>query len=97
MLFASADLIVTEFGAAMANVMFCRPGTRVVEIIAEGQHDPWSAHLCAMLELDHAVLFQKQSEQVLLDHPRHAKDSEFEFSVDIEQLVERVETLIGND
>ena len=74
MLFSGADVIVAEFGAAMANVMFCRPGTRVVEIIAEGQHDPWSAHLCAMLELDHVVLFQKQSEQDLLDHPRHAKD-----------------------
>jgi capsular polysaccharide biosynthesis protein len=96
MLFSGADVIVTEFGAAMANVMFCRPGTRVVEIIAEGQHDPWSAHLCAMLELDHVVLFQRQSEQDLLDHPRHAKDSEFQFSVDIEGLVQRVETLIGN-
>ena len=43
--FADADIIVSEFGAAMANVMFCRPGTKVVEIIAEGQHDPWSSHL----------------------------------------------------
>ena len=95
MLFSGADVIVTEFGAAMANVVFCRPGTRVVEIIAEGQHDPWSAHLCAMLELDHVVLFQRQSEQDLLDHPRHAKDSEFQFSVDVESLVQTVEALLG--
>jgi capsular polysaccharide biosynthesis protein len=95
MLFSGADVIVTEFGAAMANVMFCRPGTRVVEIIAEGQHDPWSAHLCAMLELDHIVLFQRQSEQDLLDHPRHAKDSEFQFSVDVEGLVQTVKALLG--
>ena len=87
MLFSTADVIVAEFGAAMANVVFCRPGTKIVEIIAEGQHDPWSAHLCAMLELEHVVLFQKQSEQDLLDHPRHAKDSEFQFSVDLESLV----------
>ena len=45
----------------MANAMFCRPGTKVVEIIAEGQHDPWSSHFCAMLGLDHVVLFQRQS------------------------------------
>ena len=43
--FAEAEMIVCEFGAAMANVMFCRPGTKIVEIIAEGQHDPWSSHL----------------------------------------------------
>ena len=61
-LFAQAEIIVCEFGAAMANAMFCRPGTRVVEIIAEGQHDPWSSHLFAMLELEHIVLFQPQSE-----------------------------------
>jgi capsular polysaccharide biosynthesis protein len=95
MLLSSADVIVAEFGAAMANVVFCRPGTRVVEIIAEGQHDPWSAHLCAMLELDHVVLFQRQSEQDLLDHPRHAKDSEFQFSVDVENVVRTVEALVG--
>jgi capsular polysaccharide biosynthesis protein len=95
MLFSTADVIVAEFGAAMANAVFCRPGTKVVEIIAEGQHDPWSAHLCAMLELDHVVLFQKQSDEDLLDHPRHAKDSEFQFSVDVEQLVETVEALLG--
>jgi len=94
LLFSHADAIVSEFGAAMANAMFCRPGTKVVEIIAEGQHDPWSAHLCAMLELEYVVLFQKQSEQDLLDHPRHAKDSEFQFSVDVERLVQTVEALL---
>ena len=71
--FAQADIIVCEFGAAMANAMFCRPGTKVVEIIAEGQHDPWSSHLCAMLELEHVVLFQRQSEEVLASAPRHAE------------------------
>jgi capsular polysaccharide biosynthesis protein len=96
LLFSTADVIVAEFGAAMANVMFCRPGTKIVEIIAEGQHDPWSAHLCAMLELDHVVLFQKQSEQDLLDHPRHAKDSEFQFSVDLESLVRTVKALLAH-
>jgi capsular polysaccharide biosynthesis protein len=95
MLFSTADVIVAEFGAAMANVVFCHPGTKVVEIIAEGQHDPWSAHLCAMLELDHIVLFQKQWEQDLLAHPRHAKDSEFQFSVDVERLVQTVKALLG--
>ena len=71
--FARADIIVIEFGAAMVNVMFCRPGTKVVEIIAEGQHDPWSSHLCAMLGLEYVVLFQRQSEEVLAAMPRHAE------------------------
>jgi capsular polysaccharide biosynthesis protein len=94
MLFAGADVIVAEFGAAMANSVFCRPGTKIVEIIAEGQHDPWSSHLCAMLDLEYVVLFQKQSEHDLIAKPRHVKDSEFAYSVDVETLADRVAAML---
>jgi hypothetical protein len=92
--FAGAEIVVAEFGAAMANVMFCRPKTKVVEIIAEGQHDPWSAHLNAMLDLEHVVLFQPQTEEALASSPRHVKDSTFAYSVDVKGLVETVRGLI---
>ena len=49
LLFAQAEIIVCEFGAALSNAYFCPPQTKIVEIIAEGQHDPWSSHFCAML------------------------------------------------
>jgi capsular polysaccharide biosynthesis protein len=91
--FAGAEIVVAEFGAAMANVMFCRPGTRVVEIIAEGQHDPWSAHLAAMLDLEHVVLFQRQTEEALMNAPRHVKDSTFAYAVDVSRLVETLRAL----
>ena len=93
--FAGAGIVVAEFGAAMANVMFCRPGTKVVEIIAEGQHDPWSAHLAAMLDLEHVVLFQRQTEEALASAPRHVKDSTFAYAVDVARLVETLRALIA--
>ena len=93
--FADAEIIVCEFGAALVNAVFCRPGTKIVEIIAEGQHDPWSSHLCAMLELEHVVLFQRQSEDVLAGAPRHMKDSPFSYAVDLPKLVETVAALAG--
>jgi capsular polysaccharide biosynthesis protein len=92
--FAQADIIVCEFGAAMANAMFCRPGTKVVEIIAEGQHDPWSSHLLAMLKLEHVVLFQRQTDEALANAPRHVKDSPFTYAVDVPRLVETVKRLL---
>ena len=46
LLFAQAEIIVCEFGAALSNAYFCSPHTKIVEIIAEGQHDPWS-RICA--------------------------------------------------
>ncbi len=95
LLFAQAEIIVCEFGAALANAYFCSPQTKIVEIIAEGQHDPWSSHFCAMLGLEHIVLFQRQSVEVLASMPRHMKDSPFSYAVDIPKLVETVEALVG--
>jgi capsular polysaccharide biosynthesis protein len=94
LLFAQAEIIVCEFGAALSNAYFCPPQTKVVEIIAEGQHDPWSSHFCAMLGLEHVVLFQRQSDEVLASMPRHIKDSPFAYAVDIPKLVETVKALI---
>ena len=77
------------------NAFFCRPGTKVVEIIAEGQHDPWSSHFGAMLELEHVVLFQPQTEEALASAPRHMKDSPFTYAVDVPKLVETARAVLG--
>ena len=94
LLWAEAEMIVCEFGAAMSNAIFCKPGTKLVEIIAEGQHDPWSSHFGAMLGLEHVVLFQHQTDEALATGPRHMKDSPFSFEVDVPKLVETVRALI---
>jgi capsular polysaccharide biosynthesis protein len=94
LLFAQANIIVCEFGAALSNAYFCPPDAKIVEIIAEGQHDPWSSHFCAMLGLEHIVLFQRQSAEVLASMPRHVKDSTFAYAVDIPKLVETVKALV---
>ena len=93
--FAQADTIVCEFGAAVANAMFCAQGTKIVEIIAEGQQDPWSSHLFAMLGLEHVVLFQRQTEETLASAPRHVKDSPFSYAVDVPKLVETLRALLA--
>jgi Glycosyltransferase 61 len=94
MLFKNAEFIVSEFGSGMVNAIFSRPGTKLVEIIAEGQFDPWSSHFGAMNQFNHVVLFQHQSQEALLRDPRHLKDSEFAYDVDVPRLVETVETLM---
>jgi capsular polysaccharide biosynthesis protein len=93
LLFAQAKIIVCEFGAALSNAYFCPPETKIVEIIAEGQHDPWSSHFCAMLGLEHVVLFQRQPDEVLASMARHMKDSRFAYAVDVSKLVETVNAL----
>ncbi len=41
-----------------------------------------------MLELEHVVLFQRQTEEALANAPRHVKDSTFSYAVDVQRLVE---------
>jgi capsular polysaccharide biosynthesis protein len=95
MLFKNAEFIVSEFGSGMVNAIFSKPGTKLIEIIAEGQFDPWSSHFGAMNQFEHVVLFQHQSEEALLKDPRHAQDSEFSYDVDVPRLVETVRSLLA--
>ncbi len=93
-LFARAELVVAEFGAAMANVVFCPAGAKVLEIISEGQHDPWSARLCGMLGLEHVVHFQKLSEDERLSRgDRFAPSPDFAFAADIAAICATVDHL----
>lgn len=93
-LFARAELIVAEFGAALANVVFCSPRAKIVEIICEGQTDPWSSHLCGMLGLDHVVQFQRLSqEELLAGAVRHDRPDQFAYTADVAAICAAVDQL----
>lgn len=51
--FASAREIVATHGAAITNLIFCRPGTRVVELFSSRYVNPCYAHICRQLGLLH--------------------------------------------
>jgi len=46
--FRNADVVVGPTGAAFANVLYCKPGTRVVEIQPTGMESYWIQILCAI-------------------------------------------------
>jgi hypothetical protein len=96
--FASADIIVSEFGAAMANVVFAKPGARVVEIIPDDQNDPWSAHLCAALDLEHITLFHRVDDSDRTPFEiggRILKQIFFKYDADIELVGRVVDALLA--
>lgn len=52
-LFRGADVIVAPHGAALANLGFCRPGTRVIELLMDAYCD-WSyRNLAALMSLQY--------------------------------------------
>jgi len=55
-LFANASVIVAPHGAALANTVFCQPGTRVVEISTRAGYRDWYWQLAAVAVLTYEVL-----------------------------------------
>jgi hypothetical protein len=56
-LFRSADFIVAPHGAALTNLMFCRPGTRVLSFFPAGYSDDCYLRLSKAMELDYHYIF----------------------------------------
>ena len=58
-LFASADLVVGPSGSAMFNTVFCRPGTKVIDLQSEKQWIYSYAGMYASLQLDYGIFVGK--------------------------------------
>ena len=52
----SADIVLGVHGAGFANILFCRPGTRIIEIQDPDDPNPHFYALAALLGLDYAIL-----------------------------------------
>jgi len=56
-LFAGATHIVAPHGAGLSNLLFCRAGTRVLELVMDG-YLQWSfRHICAVRRLTYGCVF----------------------------------------
>ena len=60
-LFAGASVIVAPHGAALANIVFCKPGTRVVEISTRAGYRDWYWQLAAVAGLSYEVMKAQRS------------------------------------
>jgi hypothetical protein len=55
-LFDSATFVIGPHGAELSNLLFCRPGTRVIELSPAAQFRPFFAQISDKIGLAHAVL-----------------------------------------
>jgi capsular polysaccharide biosynthesis protein len=55
-LFASADIVVGPHGAGLTNLMFCRPGTKVIELFSPNHMHTCYPVISNHMGLDHYYL-----------------------------------------
>lgn len=81
--FDQAEIVVGAHGAGLANLAFCRPGTRVIEIIPTDNAHPFYYSLAVAAGLDYSYLVG----QSLVDRPAGTfGPSPHDFDVDLEEL-----------
>ncbi|WP_274649480.1 glycosyltransferase family 61 protein [Paenibacillus humicola] len=62
--FADAEAVVAPHGAGLANLVFCRPGTKIVELYHPGSVNPCYLALCQKVGLVHRGIVGEE-------HPSH--------------------------
>lgn len=81
--FAEAEMVVGPHGAGLANLAFCSPGTRVVEIIPTDNAHPFYYSLALSAGLDYGYLLAPSA----VDRPSGSfGPSPYDFQVDLQEL-----------
>ncbi len=77
--FASAAVVVGAHGAALANLVFCRPGTRVLELVPTDHVFPYYFAIAEAADLEYAYL---AGESLSVRADNEVGPSPFDFRVD---------------
>ncbi len=94
-LFRGAEVIVAQSGAALANVLFCPTGARIVEIQSNGREPVWARDIAEMIGADWRAFVEASSsietEMLLAGDLR--PDTAFTWRLDLEAFLAFVDGL----
>ena len=91
-LMSSAEMVVGESGAAMANLGFCPPGAKVLEIQPERFVENWTRGMCFHFGHRWSVYLGRVDSEMLPDAAGQATDPNqvFSYEVDPDDLADAV-------
>lgn len=82
-LFASADVIVSPHGAGLANLVFCQPETKIIELFPPGYAKPYYWFISNHIPLDYYLLLGETDEKIQVNEfPDYQKN----FLIDLEKI-----------
>ena len=85
-LFHQADVIVAPAGAALANVLFCRPGAKVIELQPSNFTGIWVRNIALLVGVDWRAFFVPSplSETEVFLEGHHRPNAEFRWKLDLD-------------
>lgn len=85
-LFHQAEVVVAPAGAALANVLFCRPGAKVIELQPSNFTGVWVRNIALMVGVDWRAFFAPSplSETEVFLEGHHRPSAEFSWRLDLE-------------
>ncbi|MDB5457434.1 MAG: capsular polysaccharide biosynthesis protein [Caulobacter sp.] len=84
-LFNQADVVVSASGAALANVLFCRPGAKVFELLPTNFTGMWVRNVAQLIDVDYHAFFcpSPLSEKDVYLEGVHRPNFEFVWKLDL--------------
>lgn len=82
--FFGADWVVAAHGAALTNLAFCRPGTRVIELFSSEYVNPCYRDLCTAARLLHYAVLSPKLETG--EAPAGLHDASKEIKIEVTDL-----------
>lgn len=67
-IFNNAKVIVGIHGASFANLLWCKPGTHVIELFPKNYYPPHYRFLAGVLDLEYSAIFENNVEQMHFAH-----------------------------
>lgn len=89
-LFKSAAIIVSPHGAALTNLIWCDPGTKVLEFFHEGYTPDYYYYFSKVLNLEYAYMIDKDSGK----RKHHWSNTSQDIQVDIDALRNQLNSML---
>ncbi|HJV40032.1 glycosyltransferase family 61 protein, partial [Caulobacter sp.] len=88
-LFRGAEIIVAQSGAALANVLFCAAGARVLEIQSNGREPVWARDIARLVGADWRAFVEASPlvETEMLMSSDLRPDTAFSWRLDLKALL----------
>lgn len=93
--FSEAEIVVGAHGAGLADIAFCQPGTKILELIPSDHVRPYWYTLSEAADLEYGYLVGPSTKERLTPADAWPRPSPYDFTVDEGDFRKAVTSLVG--